>query len=138
MAAEPLVSVVVPVFNGATYLDECLESILRQTYTNWDCTIVDNASTDATPEIARRFAARDSRFRHQRFDDFVSAIANHNRAFELIPADSEFCKVVQADDWLYAELPQADGRSHVESSNCRSRQRVPAVGASRSSSRAFV
>jgi glycosyltransferase involved in cell wall biosynthesis len=101
VTAEPLVSVVVPVFNVATYLDECLQSIRGQIYTNWNCTIVDNASTDPTPDIARRFAALDSRFRHQRFNDFVSAIANHNRAFESVPAESEFCKVVQADDWLY-------------------------------------
>lgn len=101
MAAEPPVSVVVPVFNGATYLDECLQSVFRQSYTNWNCTIIDNASTDATPDIARRFEALDPRFRHRRFDELVSAIANHNRAFESIAAESEFCKVVQADDWIH-------------------------------------
>jgi glycosyltransferase involved in cell wall biosynthesis len=106
MAAEPqhpLVSVVTPVYNGAEYLEECMESVLRQTYANWEYTVVDNASTDATPEIVARYAARDARVRHLRFEDLVPANANHNRAFGAIAAESEFCKVVQADDWLYPE-----------------------------------
>lgn len=103
MSDSPLVSVVTPVHNGAAYLAECLESIVVQTYENWDCTIVDNASSDATPEIAQRFAAGDSRIRHLRFDEFVGATANHNRAFDAISPESEFCKVVQGDDWLYRD-----------------------------------
>jgi glycosyltransferase involved in cell wall biosynthesis len=99
----PLVSIVTPVFNGADYLDECVRSVLAQTYENWDYTIVDNASTDATPDIAGAFAAQDSRIRHVRFDEFVSATANHNRAYRAISAESEFCKIVQGDDWLYPE-----------------------------------
>jgi glycosyltransferase involved in cell wall biosynthesis len=99
----PLVSVITPVFNGAPYLAECLESVLAQSHRNWECAIVDNASTDETPEIAEQFAARDSRIRHLRFDEFVSATANHNRAFMSISPESTFCKVVQADDWMYPE-----------------------------------
>jgi glycosyltransferase involved in cell wall biosynthesis len=99
----PLVSVVTAVYNGEKYLRECAESVLAQTYDNWDYTIVDNASQDATPEIAREFAARDSRIRHLRFDEFVDIAQNHNRAFNAISPASEFCKVVQADDWLYPE-----------------------------------
>ena len=103
MKHDPLVSVVTPVYNGADYLEECVESILAQTYENWNYTIVDNASSDATPEIAEAFAMRDSRIRHLRFDKFVDATENHNRAFAAISTDSEFCKLVQADDWLYPE-----------------------------------
>ena len=99
----PLVSVVTPVHNGAEYLRECIESVLAQTYPNWDYTIVDNSSTDNTAEIAAEFAKRDGRIRHVRFDDLVGAIENHNRAFAAIAPGSEFCKVVQADDWMYPE-----------------------------------
>jgi glycosyltransferase involved in cell wall biosynthesis len=42
---EPLVSVVTPVYNGEIYLRECIESVLNQTYTHWDYTIVNNCST---------------------------------------------------------------------------------------------
>jgi glycosyltransferase involved in cell wall biosynthesis len=97
------VSVVTPVYNGATYLEECIESVLAQTYPNWELTLVDNASTDATPEIAARYAARDSRVRHLRSEEFVGATENHNRAFRALDPESEFCKVLQADDWLFSE-----------------------------------
>jgi glycosyltransferase involved in cell wall biosynthesis len=99
----PLVSVVTPVYNDAAYLAECLESIRLQTYSAWDCTVVDNASTDSTPSIVREFALRDSRIRLLRFDEFVDATENHNRALQAISRESEFCKVVQADDWLYPQ-----------------------------------
>ena len=103
MRGDPLVSVLTPVYNGERHLAECIESVLAQTYENWDYTVVDNASTDATPEIVRAYAARDPRITYLRFDDFVSATANHNRAFDAISPDSEFCKIVQADNWLYPE-----------------------------------
>jgi glycosyltransferase involved in cell wall biosynthesis len=103
MSSPPLVSVVTPVYNGETYIAECIESVLAQSYQHWDYTIVDNASTDATSEIARSYAARDPRIRHLRFDDFVDANRNHNRSFEAISPESEFCKMVQADDWLFPE-----------------------------------
>jgi glycosyltransferase involved in cell wall biosynthesis len=103
MSADPHVSVVTPVYNGADYLEECVESILGQTYSSWDYSIVDNASTDATPDIASRYAARDSRIRHVRCDEFVDVTANYNRALDAAAAESEFCKVVGADDWLFPE-----------------------------------
>lgn len=103
MKSQPLVSVVTPVYNDAEYLTECVTSVLNQTYSNWDYAIVDNASTDGTSEIAARFAASDPRIRHVRFEEFVNSNDNHNRAFHAIDADSEFCKVVSADDWLFPE-----------------------------------
>jgi glycosyltransferase involved in cell wall biosynthesis len=115
---EPLVSVATPVFNGADHIGECIESVLAQTYRNWRYVIIDNASTDSTPDIAQRYVALDSRIRHLRFEDFVDATANHNRAFDSVGDDSEFCKVVQADDWLFPEclermVAAASGNPHI-------------------------
>src|SRR5438874_9571643 len=59
--AAPLVSVVTPVYNGAKYLRECLESLVAQSYANWRCTLVNNCSTDDSLEIALHYASRDSR-----------------------------------------------------------------------------
>ena len=47
----PLVSVVTPVYNGGEYLVECIKSVIGQSYQNWEYLLVDNASTDVTPEL---------------------------------------------------------------------------------------
>ncbi|MGH3040283.1 MAG: bifunctional glycosyltransferase/CDP-glycerol:glycerophosphate glycerophosphotransferase, partial [Gaiellaceae bacterium] len=57
------ISVVVPVYNVAAYLEECLESLAQQTFGDLEVVLVDDGSTDESPEIAERFAARDARFR---------------------------------------------------------------------------
>ncbi len=61
--ATPKVSVIVPAYNAAEYLAECLQSIADQTMGDFEAIVVDDASTDSSPEIIRRFAADDSRFR---------------------------------------------------------------------------
>jgi glycosyltransferase involved in cell wall biosynthesis len=102
-SGQPLVSIVTPVYNGAEFLAECIESILAQTYHNWDFTIVDNCSTDATLEIARRYAERDPRIRITENQQFLRAIPNHNHALRQISPQSKYCKVVFADDWIFPE-----------------------------------
>jgi glycosyltransferase involved in cell wall biosynthesis len=102
-SAQPLVSVVTPVYNGAEFLAECIESVLSQTYENWNYTIVDNCSTDGTVQLARRYAAQDSRIRVQENQEFLRAIPNHNRAFRKISLESKYCKMVFGDDWIFPE-----------------------------------
>ena len=101
--SEPLVSVVTPVHNGEAYLAECIESVLRQTYSNWEYVIVDNHSTDRTGEIARNYAQQDSRVRVYATDTFLPLLANWNHALRQISPTSKYCKVVHADDWLFPE-----------------------------------
>ena len=60
---EPLVSVVTPVYNGADFLEECIESVLKQTYGNFEYLIVNNCSKDRTLDIALSYAQKDSRIR---------------------------------------------------------------------------
>jgi glycosyltransferase involved in cell wall biosynthesis len=99
----PLVNILTPVFNGEKYLVECIESVLAQSYQNWDYEIVNNASTDETLKIAERYARRDRRIHVHNYEEFVDVIENHNRAFRLVSRDSKYCKVVSADDWLFPE-----------------------------------
>lgn len=102
-AMGPLVSVVTPVYNGEAYLAECIESVLAQTYTNWDYTLVNNCSTDRTLEIAGRYAATDSRIRIRTNRTLLPALANHNAAFREISRASKYAKAVFADDWIFPE-----------------------------------
>jgi glycosyltransferase involved in cell wall biosynthesis len=100
---QPLVSVLTPVYNGEEYLAECIESILAQTYQNWDYTIVNNRSTDRTEEIARRYAAEDSRIRMRSNPDFLPPVASHNTALRQLSPTAKYCKLLFADDFLFPE-----------------------------------
>jgi glycosyltransferase involved in cell wall biosynthesis len=99
----PLVSIVTPVYNGADYLGECIESVLAQTYPNWDYTIVNNCSTDESLAIAQKFSAQDPRIRVVNNDRFLRIIENHNQSIRQISPESKYCKFVFADDWLYPQ-----------------------------------
>jgi glycosyltransferase involved in cell wall biosynthesis len=103
MSAKPLIWVVTPVHNGERYLAECIESVLAQTYDNWQYVIVDNCSTDKTPEIVRDYAERNGRVRLHRHTNYLPIMANWNRALRLIPNEAKYCKVVHADDTLFPE-----------------------------------
>jgi glycosyltransferase involved in cell wall biosynthesis len=99
--SQPLVSIVTPAYNEEEHLAECIESVLAQTYQNWDYTIVNNFSTDKTLEIARRYAAKDPRIRVHDNKEFLQMLPNHNLAIRQISPQSKYTKVVLADDWIF-------------------------------------
>lgn len=103
VSAEPLVSVVTPVYNGAKYLAECIESVLAQSYANWEYVILDNRSTDGTLELARTYAAQERRIRVIAASEFLPLVANWNRALRQISSDSGYVKIVAADDFLFGD-----------------------------------
>jgi glycosyltransferase involved in cell wall biosynthesis len=93
---KPRVSVGLPVFNGERYLAEALDSILAQTYSDFELIISDNASTDRTPEICEAYAARDLRIQYHRSATNLGASPNFNRVFEL--SSGEYFKWAAHDD----------------------------------------
>jgi glycosyltransferase involved in cell wall biosynthesis len=103
MDEQPLVTVLTPVYNGADFLAECIESVLAQTYKNFEYIIVNNCSTDRSLDIARSYAKKDSRVRVHNNEAFVGVIANHNIAFGLVSPAAKYSKVVSADDGIYPE-----------------------------------
>src|SRR6185312_6965623 len=102
-APLPLVTVLTPVYNGAKYLATCIESVLAQTYQNWEYIVINNCSTDGSLDIASSYARRDARIRVQSNRRFVGVIENHNAAFCSMSQESRYCKVVAADDYLFPE-----------------------------------
>lgn len=99
MSAPPRVSVGLPVYNGENFLTESLDALLAQTYADFELVISDNASTDATEEICRDYAARDSRIRYIRQPFNIGAAPNHNVVSR--EARGELMKWASHDD-LYA------------------------------------
>jgi glycosyltransferase involved in cell wall biosynthesis len=103
MSSGPLVSVVTPFYNTAPYLAECIESVLAQTYRNFEYLLVNNASTDGSREIAVRYSAEDARIRLIENPAIVSQVENYNGALARISPASKYVKIVQADDGIYPD-----------------------------------
>jgi glycosyltransferase involved in cell wall biosynthesis len=104
--SQPLVSVVTPFHNTAPYLAHSIESVLSQSYSNFEYILVDNCSTDGSGEIAETFARRDPRVRLIRRSQLLSQVQNYNRALDEISEASRYCKIVQADDFILPECLQ--------------------------------
>jgi glycosyltransferase involved in cell wall biosynthesis len=98
LPGAPLVSIGLPVYNGARYLAEALQSILGQTFEDMELIISDNASTDATQDICEAFATRDPRVRYCRNARNLGAGPNYDRCFRL--ARGKYFKWAAHDDAL--------------------------------------
>jgi glycosyltransferase involved in cell wall biosynthesis len=98
MMDQVLVSIGLPVYNGGRYISAAIKSILGQTLTDFELIICDNASSDETEQICRRYAARDVRVRYYRNAHNMGASANFNRCFEL--ASAKYFKWAAHDDLL--------------------------------------
>ncbi|SMO41704.1 glycosyltransferase family 2 protein [Fodinibius sediminis] len=101
--SEPFVSVLTPVYNGEKYLEECIQSVLSQTYSHWEYVLVDNQSSDNSLQIMEKYAANDKRIRVHNNEAFLPQMKNLNHAFHQISPESKYCKVVHADDWLFPD-----------------------------------
>ncbi|MFF0204901.1 glycosyltransferase family 2 protein [Streptomyces sp. NPDC005017] len=99
MTAQPRLSIGLPVYNGEEYLAESFDALLGQTYEDFELVVSDNASTDGTEDICRRYAAKDSRVRYIRLPRNIGAAPNHNYVFT--ECRGELFKWASHDD-LYA------------------------------------
>jgi glycosyltransferase involved in cell wall biosynthesis len=79
----PRISIGLPVYNGERYLGEALESLLAQTFADFEIVISDNASTDGTAEICQSYQAKDERIHYFRSEKNIGAAPNFNRVFRL-------------------------------------------------------
>lgn len=96
---QPLVSVLVTIYNREKYLRECVDSILASTWDNFEVILVDDRSTDGSLAIAEELAAGDERIRVSRNDKNLGDYPNRMRAAEL--AHGRYIKYVDSDDLIY-------------------------------------
>ena len=96
MSHTPRVTIGIPVYNGEAFLPETIDSIVAQTFQDYDVVISDNASQDGTAAICREYAARDPRVRYVRNERNVGAARNFSQLVTL--ASGEYFKLANADD----------------------------------------
>ena len=93
-----MISVIIPVYNTEKYLDKCIESVVNQTYSNLEILLIDDCSTDGSPEILDRWSEIDNRIKviHKSDNSGVSDTRN----IGLKCASGEYIAFVDSDDWL--------------------------------------
>lgn len=94
---QPLISVIIPCYNYGRFLNDCINSLLSQTYQNWECIIVDDGSTDNSLEVAHSLSAKDERIKSFSQNNSGPTVAR-NKGLKL--AKGEFIQFLDADDLL--------------------------------------
>ena len=101
-----LISIIIPVYNAEKYLNRCLDSVLAQTFTNWECLLIDDGSKDLSGKICDEYVSKDSRFRVFHKENGGVSVARNLGIRESLGEWIYFC---DSDDYVY---PQ--GRRHDE------------------------
>lgn len=96
-----MISIIVPVFNTAEYISRCIESVLGQTYAEWELILVDDGSTDCSPDICKEYVDKDKRIRYIRKENGGAGSAR-NKGLEM--ASGEFIGFVDSDDYIKADM----------------------------------
>ncbi|HEX8575228.1 MAG TPA: glycosyltransferase [Flavobacterium sp.] len=101
---DKLISIIIPTFNRGYIIHETLDSIINQTYKNWECIIVDDGSTDTTAEIINSYIEKDPRFKYFLRPEYLKKGPNSCRNFGFMKSKGDFIKWFDSDDVL---LPNA-------------------------------
>lgn len=104
-----MISIVIPAFNREEYIAETLDSVLSQTYQNWECIIVDDGSTDDTETVIKRYIDSDPRFHFYKRPSTMLKGANSCRNFGFSKSKGEFIKFLDSDDLLEKDCLEKQG-----------------------------
>lgn len=100
---ESLVSIITPTYNCGRYIGATIESVIKQTYTNWEMIIVDDCSTDETKQVVKKYADYDERIKYHILNINSGAAIARNKAMEL--AKGEYMAFLDSDDlWIKDKL----------------------------------
>lgn len=113
---KSLISIIIPSYNQGSFLSEALDSVLAQTYSNWECIIVDDGSQDNTAEIVKAYCEKDARIRYVYQDNCgVSAARNNGVAH----SKGEFILPLDGDDKIAPEFLELTLREIIKDRNIR-------------------
>ncbi|MDR0307887.1 MAG: glycosyltransferase [Chitinispirillales bacterium] len=103
MLKEPLISIITPCYNSEKYIAEAIESVLAQTYKNWEMIIIDDYSSDNSLDIVNTYAQKDGRIKVVRQERNSGAAAARNRGIDI--SKGEYLAFLDSDDlWLSEKL----------------------------------
>jgi glycosyltransferase involved in cell wall biosynthesis len=103
MNSQPLVSVIIPTYNRAHLIGETLDSVLAQTYQNWECIIVDDGSSDKTNDVVGAYVKKDSRFKYYHRPDEHLPGGNGARNYGFKMSEGEYVNWFDSDDVMVPE-----------------------------------
>lgn len=112
----PLISVVMPCYNNGTYVGQAIESVLKQTYDNWELIIVNDGSTDNSEEVINQYAQTERRLHYIKQEN-RGVSAARNRGAQA--AKGEFICFLDADDWLAPICIQKAVDNYQKHPDCR-------------------
>lgn len=95
---KELISIIIPVFNVSNYLKVCLDSVLAQTYENYECLLIDDGSTDDSEEICQNYSMLDKRFKTIKINNSGPATA---RNIGIDNSKGKFITFIDSDDWVH-------------------------------------
>ena len=116
---QPLISVIIPVYGVEKYISQCLESVINQTYKNLEIIVVNDATKDRSADIAKEYAAKDSRIKVYDFQNGGLSVAR-NRGLEI--AIGEYISYLDSDDWrdtkMYETLLETAMKNEADMVKC--------------------
>jgi len=106
MSDQPLVSIIIPTYNRAHLIGETLDSVVAQTYENWECIIVDDGSSDNTDEVIEEYTKKDTRFKYYHRPEEHLPGGNGARNYGFKMSQGEYIIWFDSDDLMT--------RDHIE------------------------
>lgn len=100
---SPMVSIIVPVYNGEKSIERCLRSIQNQSYTNIEVIVVNDGSTDHTEKVIKKYVEEDARFHYIKKDNTG---VSDSRNIGMASAKGEYFQFVDGDDWLVKQATE--------------------------------
>lgn len=103
MAKLPLVSIIIPTYNRAHLIGETLDSVLAQTYQNWECIVVDDGSTDNTDDVLKAYSNTDARIKYYKRPDTYKPGGNGARNYGFEVSKGKYVNWFDSDDLMHSE-----------------------------------
>jgi glycosyltransferase involved in cell wall biosynthesis len=114
MSDQPLVSIIIPTYNRAHLIGETLDSVVAQTYENWECIIVDDGSSDNTDEVVDEYVKKDSRFKYYHRPDEHLQGGNGARNYGFKMSQGQYVNWFDSDDLMLPEMLELKVKAMLE------------------------